>query len=233
MSDKKPEEMPEDFVLDGAARERSIQRKKRPKGSFKKKNSENRLHGKGYIKFISSNLVPPKTLGGRCKGYCRMLGRSCDSISEEDRQQIFDAFHKLPNLELQRHFIFHHVENKSKLSARSGIHSRRAFSNDYFLTIRRKRERVCKKFFISTLAISERMVRTTLQKVTHFGMVEIEQRGGRVDINKQRDLTIRNLVNEHIDRFPRIESHFCRANTDRVFEFRFVDIQNGENVPQR
>lgn len=56
------EKTPEDFHCDGAPRERSKNPKRRPKGSFKKLNSANRLHGEGYIKFNTSNLVPPKSV---------------------------------------------------------------------------------------------------------------------------------------------------------------------------
>lgn len=45
------ESVPEHFELDGAPRERTTNRKRRPKGNFRKLNSENRLHGSGYIKF--------------------------------------------------------------------------------------------------------------------------------------------------------------------------------------
>lgn len=48
-------------------------------------------------------------------------------------------------------------------------------------------------------------------------MVEPEMRGGRVQTNKNRDTIIRQLVESHIDRFPKIESHFCRQNTDREY----------------
>ncbi len=208
---------PEEFECDGAAREKPKQRKRRPKGSFKKMNSNNRLHGVGYIKFNTYNLVPPKSIRARCSGNCKMIGKKCDSFSDGDRKKIFEAFYGLPNIQLQREFICRHVETDEPKDKRVGDNSRRQATNTYFLTIRRKRTKVCKAFFLSTLSVSEMMVRTALTKLSDVGIVEPEKRGGRVNNNQQRDSIIRQLVDAHIDRFPRIESHYCRQNTEREY----------------
>ncbi|KAG4079311.1 hypothetical protein HA402_008003 [Bradysia odoriphaga] len=210
-------EAPEDFECDGAARERSKWVSKRPKGSFKKLNSNNRLHGAGYIKFYTCNLVPPKSIGQRCAGNCKMIGKECHTFSDDDRKQIFEAFYGLDCAERQRDFICRHVVSEPKKECRAGESSRRSNTNTYFLTIRRKRTKVCKRFFLGTLAISETVVRTALRKITDVGTIEPEKRGGRVESNQQRDSLISSLVNAHIDRFPRIESHFCRQNTNRDY----------------
>lgn len=108
------EKAPKDFHCDGAARERSTNRKKRSKGSFRKLNSANRLHGVGYIQFNTSNLVPPKSVGVRCSGICKKIGKKCDSFTEEDRKKIFDAFYALATPQLQREFICRHVVEHPK-----------------------------------------------------------------------------------------------------------------------
>lgn len=84
----------------------------------------------------------------------------------------------------------------------------------YFLTVRRQRNKVCKKFFVGTLALSEKKLRAAVNKLSDVGIVELENRGGRAECNQQRDTIIRQLVDAHIDRFPRIESHYCRQDTD-------------------
>lgn len=181
-------------------------------------NSQNRCHGRGYVKFNSYNLVAPKTLGMRCLGTCKQMGRECESFSDAHRKRIFDAFYDLSSLQLQREFICRPVEVKQKSRKTAGDQSRRTLTYEYYLTIRRfERKKVCKNFFLSTLAITERMMRGSIKKVTDEGTVEVKKRGGRVLSLKERDAKIRRLVNSHIDRFPRMESHFCRANTDREY----------------
>ncbi|KAG4066740.1 hypothetical protein HA402_012807 [Bradysia odoriphaga] len=150
-------------------------------------------------------------------GNCKMIGKECHTFSDDDRKQIFEAFYGLDCAERQRDFICRHVVSEPKKECRAGESSRRSNTNTYFLTIRRKRTKVCKRFFLGTLAISETVVRTALRKITDVGTIEPEKRGGRVESNQQRDSLISSLVNAHIDRFPRIESHFCRQNTNRDY----------------
>ena len=61
--------------------------------------------------------------------------------------------------------------------------------------------------FLGTVGISERQVRTSLEKA---GREEDEGRGGRQKSFKMRDQTIKKQVEAHINRFPRTESHYCR-----------------------
>lgn len=61
------------------------------------------------------------------------------------------------------------------------------------------------------------MVRTSLGNLSDVGMLEPEKRGWRAGCNQQRDSVIRDLVKAHIDRFPRIKSHYCRKNSDRQY----------------
>lgn len=211
------EKLPEEYECDGAPRERSTNRKKRSKGRFKKLNSNNRLHGSGYVKFNTCNLVPPKSIGVRCSGNCKKLGKKCDSFSEIDRKKIFDAFYGLSSPQLQREFICRHVDSKPCTENRAGEESRRQETNKYHLTIRKRRTTVCKQFFLRTLAISEKVARTAIKKLDDVGIVELDQRGGRDETNKNRDTVIRQLVDAYINRFPRIESHFCRQNTDSEY----------------
>lgn len=216
-SKNETEKLPEDFECDGAPRERSINPTKRAKGSFKKLNSNNRLHGAGYVKFNTCNLVPPKSIRVRCSGNCKTIGKKCESFSELDRKKIFDAFYNLQSLQLQREFICRHVTSNPTVEKRAGEDSRRQETHTYHLTIRKQRMKVCKRFFLATLAISEKVARTAIGKLTDVGTVELDQRGGRVETNQMRDTIIRQLVESHINRFPRIESHFCRQNTDREY----------------
>ncbi len=137
----------EDFECEGAPRERSNHRKKRPKGSFRKLNSQNRLHGSGYIKFNTFNLVAPKTLGVSCLGNCKKMGTKCSSFLDDDRKKIFDAYYSLPSIQLQREFICRHVDSGPTVEKRAGENSRRQSTNTYHLTIRKQRTKVCKKFF--------------------------------------------------------------------------------------
>ncbi|PIK58358.1 hypothetical protein BSL78_04746 [Apostichopus japonicus] len=72
---------------------------------------------------------------------------------------------------------------------------------------------VCRQMFLGTVGISERQVRTTMAKIQQHGHIENEKRGGRPPKMLQRDRALRDDVERHIDRFPRMESHYCRKKT--------------------
>nr|CAH7727988.1 unnamed protein product [Callosobruchus chinensis] len=89
-------------------------------------------------------------------------------------------------------------------------------SNYYFLPTENGEIKVCLKMFLNTLNISEKTVRTALAKKQVTGIVEKEKRGGRYQILKNEDDEI-NAIKAHIQRFPRMESHYCRKSSSREY----------------
>lgn len=76
---------------------------------------------------------------------------------------------------------------------------------------------VCKKLFLNTLFVSEKVVRTSLSKVKESGVLETEKRGGRPKALQAKDKTVRDAITAHITRFPRVKSHYCRASTSKEY----------------
>ena len=69
------------------------------------------------------------------------------------------------------------------------------------------RLKVCQTMFLNTLGISEKTVRTAIQKKLPTGAVEAEKRRGRRIAAAQRDEAILRAITAHISRFPTVESH--------------------------
>lgn len=210
--------IPEDFECDGSLKENPSKVKRR-KGSFKKFNSRLRQKGETYTLGNSCNLVAPKAVKAcsNCETHVRNKNFKCQTFTEDDRLVIFNGFYNLGSTLLQREFINRHVFTSEKQQLRSDIYSRRLLTNSYYLTMRRNTRRVCKQFFLATLAISEKMVRVATDKLTDIGTVERDHRGGRVVTNSEHDKIIKELVDRHIDRFPRVESHFCRKDSSKEY----------------
>ncbi|KAK3891642.1 hypothetical protein Pcinc_004489 [Petrolisthes cinctipes] len=76
---------------------------------------------------------------------------------------------------------------------------------------------ICNSLFLNTLSISEKTVRTALKKKMPSGTVEIEKRGGRQDHLQEEDKQRKDKIKAHIDRFPRMESHYCRSKSTRDY----------------
>ena len=77
--------------------------------------------------------------------------------------------------------------------------------------------RVFKVLFLNTLNISERQIRTVVLKITTTGAVESERRGGRQGSYIERDAEIHDRVRKHMDRYPRMESHYCRSTSNKEY----------------
>lgn len=167
----------------------------------------------------NKRAVPEKKMGNRCnEEICKKIKKDCYLINEEDRHLLFTSFYELGDLRLQREFIVRHVENSLVKRTTTESQSRRSKTNKYYFTINGERIHVCKKMFLQTLAISEQIVRTSLLKVTEYGTVDNEKRGGRKNETIiEKDEKKRKHAEEHIDRFERVESHYCRASSSKEY----------------
>ena len=85
--------------------------------------------------------------------------------------------YKLGGLPLQREYIVRYIETTTILKKAST--SRRGNTHAYLLSVAGKRIRVCRKFFLRTLGISEIAARTAMAKLTETGKIEPEMRRGR------------------------------------------------------
>ena len=101
----------------------------------------------------------------------------------------------------------------------AGADSRKTRSIEYYLPsdVSGDVGRVCRVMFLTTVNVAERQVRTTLEKLTTTDNLQPHNRGGRPQVQQQRDERVHRLVKSHIDRFPHTESHYGRSDT--TFEY--------------
>ncbi|CAH0553939.1 unnamed protein product [Brassicogethes aeneus] len=210
--------IPEDYQLDGA--EKEVVRKKKERTNQKNIKKHLHLSGQGYVKLNSMNLVPPKHVKPPCKGkFCdaRLGGRMCMKFSEDQRREILQDFYSLANLQQQREYLARHIQVKQTKQKTTQDVSRRNKSNLYYLPLSGEKVCVCKIFLLNTLNISEKTMRTSLGKIKETGIMDKERRGGRRPTLQKNYQRIREAMEKHIRRFPRVESHYCRANTTREY----------------
>ncbi|KAG5875281.1 hypothetical protein JTB14_000751 [Gonioctena quinquepunctata] len=133
-----------------------------------------------------------------------------------------------------RSMVRHTKVDTTKQKTSNKDQSRRQNTIFYYLTKNNEKVLVCEKIFLGTLGISERTMRTALKKVNASGIVEPDKRGGR-----KRDFTIHEAIEKNINKFPKIESHYCRAKSTREYLHPvltiskmyslFLEEQNGVN----
>ena len=209
------EQQPEAYEVEGEPRAQLVEPpKKKSKRCLVK---EGRVQGTAYITEKSNKAVQARNiLKSKCEGHiCAQKGFSCYEIDDDQRQAIINCFYGLGSLMEQRQWISRHIRTEQLQNAAV---SRKTKRIEYYLprTSDQKNSvaQVCRIMFLNTLNIAERQIRTVIDKTTATGDLGKENRGGRPVIQKSRDANIKELVVEHINRFPRAESHYCRADTN-------------------
>jgi hypothetical protein len=116
--------------------------------------------------------------------------------------------------ERKRDFICRHIEVQPVSKRYSGSYKQN--SRTYYLPVHGSLQRVCKKFFIQTLDISDKMIRCTLSRKTHGTFEGTDKRGKHTPANKTSDETL-DSIRQHIKSFPIMDSHYKRKDTNRKF----------------
>lgn len=197
---------------------RGRKRKRTPQAWKKNIRKRKRAGGKEYLS-SKNKIVKKRELKEACSlESCKLKCRQ--KISDEERQGIYQQFWNYDNTNDQkRQFICSSIEEKpiQRLRSRTGESvPKRKHSLLYFFSINGERTRVCQKYFLSTLSISQSSVRIALQKRTSGGIVTNDQRGKHTPANKLSN-DARNKIRHHIMRFPTLESHYSREKTKKVY----------------
>lgn len=97
--------------------------------------------------------------------------------------------------------------------------SQRRSNNAFFLTDHNEeRFRVCKPFFLSTLGISSRMIRTVSDEARLVVQkIVMEDFRGKHGHHSHVDDVIKEGVREFIGKIPKIESQYCRTDTKKEY----------------
>ena len=167
---------------------------------------------KGTVK-TGRQLQPNPCVGRECMFKC---GKT---FSEQNRQAIFEEYWKLGKTpQRQRDFIAHHVVKKPIQRRRKETASnKRNFTCEYSLPIGGEPKLVCKSFFLSTLSVGERFVAYTVKGSSPSSRTaKNDGRGKHTPCNKTPEQQLQNIKG-FIDSLPAVESHYCRANTQRKY----------------
>ncbi|CAG9769959.1 unnamed protein product [Ceutorhynchus assimilis] len=184
------------YAVDGEQREVSFDKVR--KGNKRKIAHDKRIAGEAYVSSTSGKAVLAKGMKPRCTSE-KCKSTVC-SISDFQRQKIFNAFYVTKSLQQQREFIIRHVQIKAIKRKRTDKEvSRRSKTFEYHLPKSDGMSVVCKTMFLNTLGISEKTMRTALSKRTEEGIVEPDRRGGRHEMqaDEKRKLELEDAYNNH------------------------------------
>ncbi|XP_045454105.1 uncharacterized protein LOC123667070 [Melitaea cinxia] len=224
---------------------------KAKKGRKRKRNEENwkrnvnkmlRNTGKAY-KSASNKIKEERKIKEPCGDKCRLQCKS--KLSEDERMLLFKNYWALGDNKKQWEYISKSmsiITPKYRYIREGGIRKPRNKNHAFHFKLPDKSVRVCKIFFKNTLGINDRPIRTVLEKEDQVANCLLaDDKRGKHDKHPRVDEAIKNGIREYIDAIPKIESHYTRSNTSRVFidgskniadiHKDYVAIQQKKNLP--
>lgn len=154
-----------------------------------------------------------KTIDVPCK--CK---KACHTnFDDETKQGIFNSYWALGSVERQRDFLGKNVTRTTPTESRVP-NSKRKFTHIYSFSVNNNIINVCQFFFLSTLNISEKMVRTALKKAhSGVGQIQSPDKRGRHPPGIKHTDDRNEFADHHIDSFPAVPSHWCRKDSKKIY----------------
>ena len=192
---------------------RGKKRKSNPATWKKTVRRQKRSHGEEYVS--RAGITKPAKKVDRSKNCSQCLFKCTSNISPEEQDSLCTAFWRLGS-EGQQHYYKHTIVlSDANRDARTNYVGKKTVARSYYVSVEGKeRTRVCKKFYETSHAISHSQINTFFKNIGPDG--NPGSRPTSTPANKTAD-DCRNLVREHINSIPRIESHYCRSTTKREY----------------
>lgn len=175
-----------------------------------------RLSGKEYIN-RSGKAVPDKKPKNVDCSKCRY--KCGQHFSQADREALCQEYYNLADDVHQKIHLTSLMQKVPVVRKLDNPKSKnRETSRVYYLkNSAGETHRVCLKFFCGTFSISHRVVENCARNMSGNGLyIGRDKRIGVQPPNTTPLETIQ-LVKEHIDSFPRIESHYCRRDSQKQY----------------
>ncbi|XP_050298179.1 uncharacterized protein LOC126737353 [Anthonomus grandis grandis] len=158
----------------------------------------------------------PKRIKPPCNENC--LYKCATHVSKENKISIFQQFYKLSDKTRQREYLLKCMTTSTpkKVAQNPDNRKHRKINHAYYFEVNCKNVRVCKCFFMAILDIFYNNTISTAIKKAPNGFLENDMRGTRESGNKT-PINLINDVEDHINSFPKVESHYCRARTEKEY----------------
>lgn len=163
---------------------------------------------KGVVKVAKSMQPDPCATSKGCYNECSK------NFQEGEREAIFKTYWHLDTF-AQRNWLLSNTNEVGIKRPKPGASSR-VKNYVYQFPKDGKKLKVCKKFFLATLAVSPKLLRYTLENVLEHRVAKPDQRGRHEPSNKTSD-DIKKFIENFIQSLPAVPSHYCRQNTKKKY----------------
>lgn len=172
----------------------------------------------------------PKTTTCTCRHKCREL------FSETERLEICKEYWAIEDFRMQKEYILQHITVKPIVRALQNlpVQKQRSSSREYRFYKNDKFVKVCKNFFIETLAISCKPIETAIRYTNESGKYGCsDNRGYRKPI-KTSEAKVKD-VKEHIESFLMEDGYYRngnrKINIEKTYERYRQKIKGTNKIP--
>lgn len=163
------------------------------------------MQGEQYIA-VSGKVVEGKQVikvdCSKCKFKCS------EHINSVQQEEINNAFYEPASYERQKQFICSQVTETTTPDTTA---TRKNVTRSYSFIISEgagdKRVRICKKFFLATIAVGQKYVLHAVDNSEGGTFTIVERRGKQIPHNKTND-EVKEGIKQHIESFPTVPSHY-------------------------
>lgn len=198
--------------------------KRNPKNWKRNISKENRQSGKAYLN-CKGEMQPSryvKTIG--CSNAERCQFKCMTKINNEGRQAIFDSYWLLNDSE-KRHFYVANVKRvKCKRKRTRAPRSQKSYNLHYYFNYMQEDIQVCQQFFVNTLNVNKGRIyyyfNQNKNKPTITPKVLLHGAHKKKVISEKQKQEVR----DHINKFPVVESHYCRRNSKKNYLYQGLNV---------
>lgn len=181
-----------------------------------------RQSGASYIT-VSGTLSAAKVVKTCKRDHHSCRYKCAENFSAAEQHRINEEHWSLTDDEKRQFYACTTFSGKKKRTRRAEDINRKKISYTYKFWKGERMIRVCKDFYLATLCIdAKRIINThkTMNKTT--GTPPAYQRGKHV---KKSCEQYRNSIRRHIESIPRVESHYCRHDSNKEYVSGKLNLQ--------
>lgn len=196
-------------------KKRTRKRKAAPSEWKRNKAKVLRNSGQAYNTINKGTAVLQRQMKVPCSDRCQL--KCTSKFLEEERLAIFTKYWALADVVKQRAFIvtlMQEIHAKYAYPKLIDGKRKRTNNNAFYFMKNDEKVRVCKVFFISTLGITNRCIRSVISKKKGGNF---EDMSGKHSKQKQVPDEIKNDIRGQIASIPKIESHYTRAHSEKEY----------------
>nr|CAI5847710.1 unnamed protein product [Callosobruchus analis] len=171
--------------------------------------------GEEYVS-STGKIVPRREMRAPCKSSCRK--KCAEKIGHDHRCLMFKKFWGMSSYSRQSAFIGKHVKRipkKRQVIKENDAASRRTCSLSYSLPLTDNQDvEICKTMFINTYVGHHSIKKVDASEI---GTVTPDKRGLHNNRPHKISNDVKMSIKQHIEMFPTVESHYCRARTSKRY----------------